>query len=212
VCALVHLPVAAQTRGAIPEFGIKGGIPFSTIRVDLAEDVDSRTALGGGAFVHVPLGPVGIQLEVLYMQKGAVLGGNDADLVGMVIALDYIEVPLLVTVPIDVGPSVTPYLFSGPALAFEVGCAFERDAEGVEASIDCTGSPAIDFELTSKKLDIGLTLGGGLRVPLGPGALLLEGRYTFGLVNINDDPVENGDNFKNRSAAGMIGFSFPLKR
>ena len=45
---------------------------------------------------------------------------------------------------------------------------------------------------------------------MGPGALLLEGRYTWGLTNISD--VADAVEIKNRSAYITAGYSIPLGR
>jgi hypothetical protein len=52
-------------------------------------------------------------------------------------------------------------------------------------------------------------VGGGISVPMGPGALLLEGRYNFGLLNLIKDSDET---IRNRSGAVLVGYSIPIGR
>jgi hypothetical protein len=105
-------------------------------------------------------------------------------------------VPILAVVPIAMG-GIAPYLFAGPSFAFKIGCNVEVDDD----SEDCGDDDGL------KSTDIGATVGGGLEFPMGPGALLVEGRYNFGLSNISDT---EGTDAKTRTAAILAGYSIPL--
>ena len=61
-----------------------------------------------------------------------------------------------------------------------------------------------------KSLDIGATGVLGFEFRAGPGALLVEGRYNHGFMDIVD--AEGEDNgAKNRQFAVMAGYSFTLR-
>jgi hypothetical protein len=67
-------------------------------------------------------------------------------------------------------------------------------------------------------------LGAGVRFPLGKGSAFLEGRYTFGLSNINKggtlefesgsiaiaEEVEAHDELSTKGFQIMVGFTFPI--
>ena len=202
----------AQTARPI-EIGVKGAALFSTLSVDDAEgaEIETRSSFGGGGFVRIPTGRLALQLELLYLKKGARQTSGDIDPFQEIgINLDYLEVPVLLVLPIDAGTTVSPYVFAGAALAFKVGCNLAGEGPGIDFEIDCQGSTEVDFELRLKDFDLGVVGGAGLRIPAGPGGILLEGRYTFGLMNINDS--EDQTSVKNRSAALSIGYSIPVGR
>ncbi|MGH7503427.1 MAG: porin family protein [Longimicrobiales bacterium] len=206
VLAALAAPAAAQSL----ELGIKAGPTFSKVSVDDDEGADfgNRTAFAAGAFLRVPLGSVAFQPEVLYVNKGTVVTDPDFGDGELKVAFSYIEIPLLIQVPFGTGIGPAPYIFGGPSLAFETGCTFGLEGEGVSLDIDCDEGEEEDLELQRKKFDYGAVFGAGLRVPAGSGAFLIEGRYTLGLANLDDSPQD--DSIKNRSAAVLVGYSFVI--
>lgn len=210
--ALVGLgvaPVAAQMGDSPMMFGIKGGVTFSTVSVEDDEGVDisNLTAFGGGAFLRIPLGGIGLQPEALYVRKGASVTGNEFDGGSVDLKLDYIEIPVLLVVPIGTG-DIAPYLFGGGAVAFETGCTFSAESTGVSFDVDCDDND-VDLEVERKSTDFGAVFGAGLRLPAGSGSFLIEGRYTLGLADLDDSGSANGG-FKNRSIAAFIGYAFNI--
>lgn len=195
----------SASEGGAQTIGFKLGASFANLSVDEpgTTNVSGITGFAGGGFVRFGAGPIGIQAELLSVTKGAefsdVDGTDDGDL-----RLEYIEVPVLLHLPLNLGVGLSPYVFGGPAFSFEVGCEFS-DAAG---SFDCDNQEADVF--TRKTTDIGITAGGGLAFAMGPGALLVEGRYTWGTTNINETP--NGPEVKNRAALVTAGYAIPLNR
>jgi hypothetical protein len=107
-----------------------------------------------------------------------------------------IEVPVLLRLGLGVLP-FSPYILAGPAFAFEIDC----DVEQADVSVACDDG-------TRKEFDFGLAGGAGIEFGLGPGSVLLEGRYTHGLTNLNDDP--DGPEIKNRSFGVFGGYSISI--
>ncbi len=204
-------PVAAQMGGSGRMFGIKGGATFATVSVNDpgGADIGNITRLAGGAFLRIPLGGLALQPEVLYMQKGASISDPQDGSISIDIKLDYVEVPVLIVVPIGSGEGAAPYVFGGGAVAFEAGCKFKGEGGGVSLDIDCGSANQFELELQRKKVDFGAVAGAGVTIPAGSGAFLIEGRYTFGLLNI-DDSGDSANSFKNRAGAALIGYSFNL--
>jgi hypothetical protein len=79
-------------------------------------------------------------------------------------------------------------------------------------------------EKVMNNFDLGLTVGGGLSIPVLIGDLFLDGRYTYGLIDISDSgttnlqfresiiPFEidkNAETF-NRGFKIMLGFTIPI--
>lgn len=203
---------ATGQMGSGLEIGFKAGPTFSTVSVEDDEGVDfsNRIAFGVGAFLRIPLGSmIAFQPELLYVGKGTKATGEELEDVELGVELNYIEIPLLIQVAFGAGQAATPYLFGGASLAFETGCTFNVESEDVSLEIDCDEGDEQDLELERKKFDYGAVIGAGLRLPVGTGAFLIEGRYTLGLANL-DDSGNSDDSFKNRSAAVYVGYSIAV--
>lgn len=190
--ALAATGADAQTIGA------KLGASFSTLTTDAEdENIDRLTGFVGGGFVRFDFGRLGLQAELLTVTKGATFDFNALDAGEVDFSLEYVEIPVLLHMPLSMGSSFAPYVLAGPAFAFEVGC----ESTTTLGTRDCEGL---------KSTDIGLAAGGGLAFAMGPGALLVEGRYTWGMTNLIED--EGSGSLKNRSAYLMAGYSIPLSR
>ena len=191
--------IAAQT------IGFKVGASFANWNIEednLEVASDAITAFMGGGFIRFGSGRIGFQPELLVVTRGAEFAAEAGDIfdVGR-LKVDYVEVPVLLYLPLTTGIGVSPYIIGGPSFAFEIGCKVEAESGGTEISDDCGD----DFQ--RKSIDVGLTAGAGLEFPLGPGAVLIEGRYNFGLTNVAD--LESV-NIKSRTPAVLAGYSIPL--
>lgn len=192
--------VEAQT------IGFKVGPTWSKIDIDPQDEdetTDLLSSLGGGGFIRFGFAGLALQAEVLALTKGT-KSENQGSSPDIERHLNYIEVPITAMFALGNGP----YVFAGPAFAFETGCDVKGIGGNADASIDCDEVDAFD----RKKLDIGLTGGLGLQFPVGPGALLVEGRYTHGLTNLNDGNSSDDVKIRNRSFAAMAGYAIPIGR
>jgi len=180
------VPAEAQER----TIGFKLGPSFSKMSLDQDEGQKWLTKFTGGGFLSFDMGAFRLQPELTYVTKGGKreVAGASGD-----VSFDYVEVPVLFVLPMGQGAGIRPSLYAGPAIAFEAGCT------GSLGGFDCE-----DGDRT--KLDIGAMLGGGLAFPAGPGSLLVEGRFTFGLRNL----VEVGT-LKHRTGALLVGYSAVLR-
>jgi hypothetical protein len=181
--------------------GFKLGGSMSKFSADGTTDTyDFMTSFAGGGFVRFGFGRLGIQPEILSVTKGAEFDDSGAGGEDTSIKIEYVEIPVLLHFPLTYGASFAPYVFGGPAFAFEIGCE--------ESEVDC--DEALSGLLPLRKgTDIGLSAGGGLAFAMGPGALLLEGRYTWGLTDIDESETFS---HKNRSILLLAGYSIPLGR
>jgi hypothetical protein len=191
----------AGTAAEAQTLGFKLGASFSTLNIeDATTTQNSITGFIGGGHIRFGLTErLGIQAELLSVTKGADITGGTPD---FDLRLEYIEVPLLLHVPLMMGSTFSPYVYGGPSVAFEIRC---RTTIAGGATADCGDADAFARNST----DFGLTAGGGLAFAMGPGALLLEGRYTWGLSDIN---TADNVTIRNRSGAVMAGYEIPLGR
>lgn len=198
MAALMFMPARAAAQTAT--FGIEGGVAVSN--VDFSADMfsvsfDNRLGGVGGFFIAADFNrSVGLQVDVLYLQGGT--KSSDELFAGfgeLEVRVDYLEVPVLVRGNFHASDTVTIRLLGGPAFGFKV-----NDTQTF-AGEDLSGEDA----LTLKSYDIGLAFGGAVQF----GKFFVDGRYMFGLVNIDDDPEdEDLVEIKTRAFTFMVGFVF----
>ena len=190
--ALACLFFAAGSASAQDtRFGVRGGVNFSTVQNETSLGSGGfgyRQGLVAGAFFTWPLGWFDLQPEVLYTSKGAALdiAGIDSKLV-----LDYLEVPVLARW--SLGRRL--YVAAGPALAWRLKAASRTKFSGATEEIDLHDSV--------KGYDVGVVGAVGVRF----GAVVVDGRYTHGLLDIDSD---TGDEVtvRNRAITITAGVAF----
>jgi hypothetical protein len=203
--ALVTPSLQAQS----PSIGFKLGPSFSTLSTDEDEGQKTLTKFTGGGFIRFDMGRFGVQPELMYVTKGTKFSESEQGTTFEAeLRLDYIEIPVLFVLPFGTGTGMAPHVYAGPAFAFEAGCSVGFSGGGIDASVDCDEGDD-EFIGERNKLDVGAMVGGGISVPMGPGAVLLEGRYNFGLMNLIKDSDETA---RNRSGAVLVGYSIPIGR
>jgi len=181
--------------------GLKAGLSIAKITGSDAGDADWRTAGALGAFLTYRVNDIfAVQPELLYAMKGAETEGVEDFGDGLepykaTMKLDYIEIPLLAVVSVPTQVRVKPFVYAGPALAFNISSSgevrvrsvsFERDVEGI------------------KSVDLGIVAGAGFEYRFESGSILFDARYDAGIVSI-DDTVADED-VKNGAVSIMIGY------
>ena len=205
------VPASAQT------IGFKVGPTWSNIDAEGDDDGLNRLqSIGGGGFLRFGMMGLAMQAEVLAVTKGSSqdiedIDGNDIG--DAELKLDYIEVPLLARFSMGSTMPFSPYIMVGPSFAFNYGCSLGGDSDDEEVEVDDIDCDSEDLGLAAfevKSLDIGATGVLGFEFKAGPGAILVEGRYTHGFMNIVDTDEDGGDS-KNRQFGVMAGYSFTLR-
>ena len=191
LCGAVLLcasPVSAQGFGV----GVKGGVNIANqeVKGDAGgPSLDPRYGMVAGGFVALPLLPwVGLQAEGLYGRKGSKL---DFQGVSSSIDLDYVEIPVLVKVRF----ARRYYAAGGPSMAFAVRAKTRTSFAGSAQELD-----VMDF---INRFDFGVAMGGGVEF----GRLVVDGRYTLGLTDIDKDKTDTVTT-KNRVISVTAGFRF----
>jgi hypothetical protein len=167
----------------------------------------SRIGPAVGGFVAFPIHRLLLfQPEVHYVPRGteySVTGiGGGYGLLDLDVAVeaDYLEFPLLFRLTPAAGPTVRPLLLFGPSLGVNLSGTLEVSAGAAEFSED----------LAMESVSFGLVLGGGIDVAVSPSAsILLEGRYTWGLTSLADDPTFS---LPGREFAVLAGMSFQIPK
>jgi hypothetical protein len=193
-------PLAGQT------IGFKVGAAFANMSSDDGGTASGITGFSGGGHMRFGLGGrVGLQLELLSVTKGADWRGlaNDVNY-----RFEYVEIPLLVHVPLTTGMAFAPYVFGGGSAGIEVKCRVTQvtgSSLGTERDCDDVGVGGFD----RRSPDLSLIGGGGLAFAMGPGAVIIEGRYTAGMRSIASS---SGIDLRHRTASLMAGYELPLGR
>jgi hypothetical protein len=190
--ALACLSFAAGSASAQDtRFGVRGGVNFSTLQNEPSLGSGGfgyRQGLVAGAFFTWPLGWFDLQPEVLYTSKGAALDleGIDSKLV-----LDYLEVPVLARWRL--GQRL--YVAAGPAVAWRLKAASRTKFSGATEEID------LDDDV--KGYDVGVVGAVGVRF----GKVVVDGRYTHGLIDIDSDTSDEVT-VRNRAISISAGVGF----
>ena len=185
----VALLVSAGTAHAQTSFGVKAGLNLANLSIGEAEDTfdpDNRTGLVAGVFVTIPGGGIfAFQPEALISMQGAKFSdGSDSGTA----KIDYFQVPLLARI----GPSKVAIVV-GPSIGYRFRA--ELSAAGLSPDDE-------DFSDQIERMDVGLVTG----VTADVGRLVLDGRYTWGLTNIEKDAT--AEKTKHRVISLTLGLRF----
>jgi hypothetical protein len=185
----IALLVSAGTAHAQTSFGVKAGVNLANLSIDEADDTfepENRTGFVAGVFVTLRGGGIfAFQPEALISSQGA----KFSDSVNSGTAkIDYFQVPLLARI----GPSNVA-LVVGPSIGFRINAKLSGDGISVDNE---------DFSDQIKRMDFGLVAG----VTADVGKLVLDGRYTWGLTNIEEEAT--ADKTKNRVISLTLGLRF----
>lgn len=194
-CAIALLCTAtASAQGRA--LGVKGGVNLATQR-NTGEgdgaDLQSRIGLVAGAFATLPLlSRLELQPEVLFTSKGASvdLEGVEASLV-----VDYLEVPALARLSRRGGGKMHYYVAGGPSVGFLLRARTRTKF--------ATATEEVDISDDVNRFDFGVAMGGGVEI----GALVIDGRYTLGLQDIDKDKSD-AVKTTNRAVSLTVGFKF----
>lgn len=207
------LPTHAQQYYA----GVVGGLNIAEMDLNadgLDQEISTRYLVGIGGVFGVCLSKnVSLQLEPMYLQKGGIME-QYAPSPDLFIKSSFLEVPLFLK--ITFGENIRPYILAGPTVGFLLDSEVKGEISGLTFKAD--------LKNILRRVDFGIGLGAGVSFPLGKGSVFLEGRYTFGLSNINKggtlefesgsiaitEVVEEHDELSTKGFQIMVGFTFPI--
>jgi hypothetical protein len=166
---------------------------------DDGQDYHPRIAAVGGGFVMLPLtSRIALQLEAMSSPKGTRLEEANTNL-AQTLMLRYFEVPILARLA---GPKTglgAWYFLAGPFFGVRTSAKEQLStvANSLVAGVKEDARDAIE------RFERGLIVGAGLDIGR---RLLVEGRYSHGLTNVNRIPGLT--HFTNRGVSFMTGFRF----
>lgn len=194
---------AAAQQSSLSLGLLAGGVVADQAGADVFAPHDIFGFIGGG-FLRVDVSRrVALELDALYAPKGGKQNtdrdpGDDPDR----FEVDYIEFPLLFRVAFT-SSGLRPALFAGPSVAIELSCRYDSFPDGVSNPLACAESG-----IATKSVDWGIAFGAALDIPLGSGALVVDGRGIVGLGTMDDSDLDL--DYRNRILSLMVGYRFAL--
>lgn len=191
-----------KAQDNVTKFGVKGGVNFSNLYTDNADDENVLTGFNIGLYAKVPVtNSISIQPEVYYTGKGAEVVYNNAFANGTAkFKLNYIEVPVMLVANVtknfnvQIGPYAS-YLISGKTTNESNNGTFN-----FENNINKD-----DFN----KIDAGVAAGLGIDLE----TVSFGVRYNYGLTKVGKERNYSGTNYtfpdgKNSVLSFYGAFSF----
>jgi hypothetical protein len=193
----LFLAIGSSAAHAQTQLHILAGATFAELRGLGDVDLDRRTGLMGGLSLVIPLGSgtFALQPEALVTSKGAKAPADDGGL-----RLTYAEVPVLLRVNLVRSGVVQPHLYAGPYAGYRINCRLEGSD-----TASCDDTP----EVTTRTVDVGGIVGGGLTFGLAGLRATVGARYGFGVSKFADfdfDDVRRSA--KNGAYAVYVGLGF----
>ena len=215
--------VSANAQGL--QIGVIGGLNFADMDLKTSKGTNqlssSRTLFGIGAVLDLDLGQyTNILLEPQYLQKGGTHMATTND-PNIDIKMTFLEIPLFLKVAC--GEVIRPYVKAGPTIGLLLSSNAEGEVGGV-VSGQAVEVYQADLNSVLESIDFGISVGAGASFLLGENTIFLDGRYTFGLVDLwrggtiewkSGDDVINVDSTEEAelSTKGiqiMLGVVFPF--
>jgi hypothetical protein len=91
-------------------------------------------------------------------------------------------------------------------VGFELSCEVEGSALGMSFREECNESAV---GIRNQTVDLGLNLGGGIDLHFLPLTLVLDGRYTRGVRNLNKNAAISG-RLESRAWTFTVGLGWPF--
>jgi len=183
--------------------GAFGGLNSSKLSGDAAANASYKSLMGGnfGALIDVKLSQgIYISLQPSYSQEGTKVSftvkGVAEPVDSVKIRLNYFSLPLLVKIT---STNQRFYALSGIETAMLLNASTIIDEEKEELSDLSQWNIAVHF-------------GAGIRIPVGYPIIFVELRYSQGLVNLTDEPLNTNiiPRVKTSGFKILAGVEFPL--
>jgi hypothetical protein len=184
--------------------GVKGGLGQGGFTGSQEFDWNQRS-LSTAIFLNRSLSErFGFQPELAHLQKvGISIVGSSQ----LTLAVDYLEMPLLLQFKLPRVAGVMPFLLGGPNVALSLSCTLKFVGGGLSTSDNCNSGGGT---VRSRTFDFGGTVGAGISWGSGLATFGLEGRASAGLRSLVA-PVE-ATNSRSFGWSVMASVSMPISQ
>jgi hypothetical protein len=208
--AVQAAPIYAQDVGAM--VGIKAGAITTGVDSEIPAflNTDWRTGMSAGVFASLDPGRhLTVRADLLFAERGfgfrmyqdgPGLIPGEAEVQALELQLD---VGLRVPWP---GQSASARVFAGPALGYQLSCRVKGSTLGVMFNRGCD-EPTIGLE--TRNLDMGVSVGAGMDFHFLRFTMIVDGRYTHGLRNLNVGSYGSA-HLSSRAWSFTVGFGWPF--
>jgi len=202
-------PTFAQDNSL--KFGVKDGINLANFSWQNGAETDSDIKFGAGGIMLYPLsGHFNIQVELMYLQKGAKVNDIDNKNNHSNYNFAYISLPTLGRYNLGSG-NLTPYIVAGPEFSFLLSAELEFPDGFLDpwvfAKYDVKDGRTVDINSEVKSLEIAFDVGAGILTNTGFTPVFWEFRYSLGLSNWLKD-AGNNDTVRTRGIQLFVGMMF----
>jgi hypothetical protein len=183
IARLLPVVIALLSSGATAHAqnwsgGVKGGLGQGGFTG--SEEFNwNQTSLSTALFVNRRLGErFGFQPELAHLQKvGISVVGSST----LTLAVDYLEMPLLLQLKLPRVVGVMPFVLAGPNVALSLSCTLKFVGGGLSTSNNCNSGGGT---VRSRTFDFGGTVGAGISWFSGVATFGLEGRASAGVRSL----------------------------
>jgi hypothetical protein len=208
--AAINGPVDGQESRRMMGFKVGSITTGVASEVPAFLNTDWRSGLSAGAFVSLDQGSrLTFRADLLYARRGFGFRMYD-ETTGLIpgeaeVRSMELQVDMGLRLPWP-GPRASVRVFAGPVVGYELSCTVKGSLVGVRFREDCD-QPVLG--LRTRTVDVGLSLGGGMDFHILPFTLVMDGRYTHGLRNLNKG--SNGsESLTSRAWAFTLGLGWPF--
>ncbi|MDZ4706693.1 MAG: porin family protein [Saprospiraceae bacterium] len=200
------------------QIGIKAGINVASLSQDPDEanydDYKAVSILGfqGGLTFELPIaGPLAIQPELLFIQKGgkAEYIINESNKLINTVRYNYVELPVLLKLKLGStdGEGLGFYILGGPFVGYVLNGKSKQELTVLgQTTVSEQDIDYNDETIQEKRVDWGASFGAGLHF----GKLFIDARYNLGVNNLLDEDANNNNDNKPYLRTRGIGLTLGL--
>lgn len=193
-------PALAQER----HVGLKVGVNVASnvFEGQTAGEYDGRRlGMIAGGFAVLPVGgPLAVQIEALYSQKGSKLSLEGTE-IEAALELNYLDFPLLARFQVPGSGTTRFHAFVGPSLGYRISARSKL----TDYTFDFAEGSSENIEDDVKRFDLGLVAGAGADIGR---RFVVDARYSWGLGSLSKDDPDENFTIKNRVLSVMAGVRF----
>lgn len=189
--------------------GLRAGANFGNVSFDPDDDFDPMSITG--LIIAVPFEIAisenfAVQPELMYIQKGY---GEEDSFQGQTFSIDLIinqiDVPVLAKYLFVNSETFSAYAAGGPVFGYALSAKGKSESNGDKEEVDLDWDDDLpDYN----RFEVLVSIGAGAGLPVGPGQIVLDLRYLFGLTDL--DGADDDFTAKNNGFQATVGYMIPI--